>query len=713
LPDQEPQDHADEAFLPAVPDDNDLDEGVIEGEIVDSDEPAHAPAVVVLRPVVQVVQVVLVVVRHEHAKTATRHVSYVPLGVFVVGRRVWESRSAARYDRAIRAAESTGNHQAALEWDQRRAEFVKARHERRMQRVQSRIAVARALPWIALSFLVVPVALGVLLAIAQRRAGALVEPVEIVARVTGDVFAAVAVAWGPLVLAAPWIAVAVLWYAGKNAAATAGPAWLRTAADADMDISIDETTVARALEALRIPQVREHIKAGLPLQYIVTCRVDGRGTHFVIRLPTGVTAEKIARRRADVATGLYRSAKEVWLTTGDEAGILDGWVADKGALAEGAGPYPLLDEGFTDVFKGLPFGKTLRGDPIRIPVIGRNTICGGMPEQGKSSAARVVACGYTLDITTEVRIFVPDTNFDFEVFRPRCSRYIMGAEDEHIEGILAELEDLKDELQRRGQLLVDCEQPEVTAQVAATVPGLHPLFWLLEEAHVAIQHRKYGKDIGLLLSENVKLDRKRAVHMKVSTQAPTKDSMPRDVTRNCSNGIAFAVGDHVANDALLGQGAYRGGHRATDLIPGTDRGTALCKGFSGQRSEIVQVYFVDVKGDHDQVTPIIKRSLAAMSAEGRAVPGTGQAPRPIVSRDLLADLAEVLHGAAGRVKVADIPARLRKLAPSWGPYREMNGADLKKLLDAEQVRTTNTSNVRELDPADLRHAIGEREMDNA
>jgi hypothetical protein len=34
--------------------------------------------------------------------------------------------------------------------------------------------------------------------------------------------------------------------------------------------------------------------------------------------------------------------------------------------------------------------------------------------------------------------------------------------------------------------------------------------------------------------------------------------MPRDVTRNCSNGIAFAVGDHVANDALLGQGAYRG-----------------------------------------------------------------------------------------------------------------------------------------------------------
>ena len=42
----------------------------------------------------------------------------------------------------------------------------------------------------------------------------------------------------------------------------------------------------------------------------------------------------------------------MWPTTGSEAGILDLWIADKGALAEGAGPYPLLDEGLVDVFKG-------------------------------------------------------------------------------------------------------------------------------------------------------------------------------------------------------------------------------------------------------------------------------------------------------------------------------------------------------------------------
>jgi S-DNA-T family DNA segregation ATPase FtsK/SpoIIIE len=368
-----------------------------------------------------------------------------------------------------------------------------------------------------------------------------------------------------------------------------------------------------------------------------------------------------------------------------------------------------MGDRFTDVFKGLPFGKTLRGDPIRIPVIGRNTICGGMPEQGKSSAARVVACGYALDITTEVRIYIPDTNFDFEVMRPRCSRYIMGAEDEHIEAIQGELEDLKDELQVRGQLLVDHEQPEVTRHLAAAGIGLHPMLVLLEEAHVAIQHKKHGNDISGLLCDIVKLDRKRGVHLLVSTQAPTKDSMPRDVTRNCSNGIAFAVGDHVANDALLGQGAYRGGHRATDLIPGTDRGTALCKGFSGQRSEVVQVYFLSVARGNDQVTPLMDRALEEMARQGRPVPGTGRTRVAVETRDLLDDLDAVIGGE--RVKLPDLAVRLRELAPAWGPYRKLTGVRLKELLGDEGVRVLTTDGYLHLDPADLRAALARRGED--
>jgi S-DNA-T family DNA segregation ATPase FtsK/SpoIIIE len=226
---------------------------------------------------------------------------------------------------------------------------------------------------------------------------------------------------------------------------------------------------------------------------------------------------------------------------------------------------------------------------------------------------------------------------------------------------------------------------------------------LLEEAHVAIQHKKHGKDISALLCDIVKLDRKRGIHLMVSTQAPTKDSMPRDVTRNCSNGIAFAVGDHVANDALLGQGAYAGGHRATELIPGTDRGTALVKGFSGQRSEIVQVHFLPVARGNDQVTPLIDRSLDEMARQGLAVPGSGSRPRAIESRDLLGDLDEVLGHE--RVKLRDAAGLLRALAPAWGPYQAMTAKQLGQDLAARGVRTVNSSGTPYLDPADLRGTI--------
>jgi DNA segregation ATPase FtsK/SpoIIIE, S-DNA-T family len=668
------------------------DEEVIEGTVVPREAAAGLPVIATVRAVVT----------HRHTKTVGRHLWYIPLGGVIVGKRVYEAATPAIYRKQIRAAVAVGDQEMALKWAEAAEKFRIERHKRRMERKEMLLKYLQALPFILTGLLATPVIIGILLAIAEKRPAAIVEPIEIISRIVLIISVIISIAYGPFFIILPWAVMAILWHVGRTAVDTTGPAWLRTTGDVDQDITIDETTVARALEALRIPQIRDYMKAGLPLQYITTCRTDGRGTHFVIRLPTGVTAEKIARRRADVATGLYRSAKEVWLSTGDEAGILDGWVADKGALAEGAGPYPLFESGFTDVFKGLPFGKTLRGDLMRITTIGRNTIAGGMPEQGKSTSARVVAVGYTLDIRTEVRIFVPDTNFDFEAFKPRASRYIMGAEDEYIEGILAELEDLKDELQRRGQLLVDCEQQEVTARVATEIPGLHPMFWLLEEAHVAIQHRKHGKDIAQLLCENVKLDRKRGVHMFVSTQAPTKDSMPRDVTRNCSNGIAFAVGDHVANDALLGQGAYRGGHRATDLIPGTDRGTALCKGFNGQRSEIVQVHRMDVESGNDQVTPLVRRALAALAADGRPVPGSGRGAVPLKSRDLLADVAEVLRGTSGRVKIADIPARLRKLAGvGYAPYKNLTGVELREALEDADIRVITTGNVPQLDPDDL------------
>jgi S-DNA-T family DNA segregation ATPase FtsK/SpoIIIE len=284
----------------------------------------------------------------------------------------------------------------------------------------------------------------------------------------------------------------------------------------------------------------------------------------------------------------------------------------------------------------------------------------------------------------------------------------MGAEDEKIEEIRDHLGELHAEVQRRGELLIKHETPAVTRELANRNIGLHPLLCLLEEAHVAIQHPQHGKGISKLLVDIVRLGRKRGIHLIVSTQAPTKDSMPRDVTRNCSNGIAFAVGDHVANDALLGQGAYSGGHRATELIPGTDKGTAVVKGFTGERSDIVQTYFLDVAKTNDQVTPIIARAMAAVAERGKGLPGArhGEHPR-IETRDLLADLGEVL--GTDPVHAADVPALLRDLVPDWSPYQSLTGKALREwLADRYGVKVPSTNRKYPLDPATIRDALAKR-----
>jgi S-DNA-T family DNA segregation ATPase FtsK/SpoIIIE len=673
---------------------------VVEGVVVD-ETPRPAP--------LRVVHAVVVVVRHEHTKTAGRHLGYIGAGVAIAARRVWDERTTARYGRMLRAAELTGNHEAALDWDERQAEFRRDRHQRRMDFLEFPLKVLIMLPKLALGMFAILAGLGVLLGIATGHAAEIAAPIRAVADVILWTWIAVSVTWELVIALAVMLGLAALWHTGR----TSGSAlpWMRTSADPDSDVTIDERTITQALDAMRIPQIRDYIKQGLPLQFLTPCRQEGRGTYAEIRLPKGVTAEKIARRRADFAAGLYRLPKEVWPSTGSEAAMLKVWIADKGALEEGAGPYPLLDDGYADFFRPVPFGRTLRGDPIGAPLAERNTIAGGMPGQGKSSAARIIMAGAALDPTAELRIWVPDTNFDFEAFKPRCSRYVMGAEDEFIEQIRDDLLELRAEVQTRGQLLIDHEVPAVTRELASAGVGLHPLVCLLEEAHVAITHPKYGKEISQLLIDIVKLGRKRGIHLIVSTQAPTKDSMPRDVTRNCSNGIAFAVGDHVANDALLGQGAYAAGHRATELIPGTDRGTCLVKGFSGERSEMVQAYFLsaDKGSGNDQVTPIIDRSLAELARRGRAVPGTDTVRRAIETRDLLADLGEVL--GSERVKLADLPALLRDHAPGWGPYRNMTRLQLRDQLEDKGVRVTNTGNVMRLDPADLRAVLARRESE--
>ncbi|TDW65621.1 cell division protein FtsK [Kribbella pratensis] len=640
------------------------------------------------------------------SKTAARYAYTVVKGGESFTKRAWDASTMGVYRRQIKAAEAAGDREALKEWTAAKEAATERRHRRLMD--------APKLAWGVLK-----VAVGATLA-----TPVIVFVIAVFAKLTGSgsftgvwggffaligfVIAVGGVLWTLLTFALPVLFVIALFREGKRAAEP--PAWMVTTADAEWDSAIDESTIAQALDSLRIPNITRYLKQGYKLQFITPARQQGRGTHAVIRLPGGVPAAEISKRRVALATSLHRAGSEVWPNTGDEAGILDLWVADKGALANGPGVYPLLTEGLVDVFKGVPAGKTLRGDDLREPVMGRNSIVGGAPEQGKSSASRTFMAGCALDPTVEMRIWVPDQNFDFERFKRRCSRYVMGADDDSIRQIRDDLKEMYDELQRRGDLLVAYETEQVTRELADKNIGLHPLVALLEEAHVAFQHDEYGEEIAKYAVAIVKLGRKRGMHLRTSTQAPTATSLPKDITRNCTNNVAFYVQDYVANDGLLGQGAYKQGVRATDLIPGENRGTSIVKGFTAAKFETLQWYFLSGAEGNDQITPIIERALAAISKRNLPTPDARRRPE-LESRDLLADLDQVLGDDP--VRIADVPALLKRLAPTWTPYQSLTGKALREQLAAGYgIKVASTGNRYPLDPATVRDAIVRRDRDS-
>ena len=83
----------------------------------------------------------------------------------------------------MRAAEATGNHEAALEWDNRHAAFRKDRHQRRVDMIELPLQVLLAVPKIALGLFLVLAVIGMFLGIATKNIAEVAVPFEVVARI--------------------------------------------------------------------------------------------------------------------------------------------------------------------------------------------------------------------------------------------------------------------------------------------------------------------------------------------------------------------------------------------------------------------------------------------------------------------------------------------------------------------------------------------------
>lgn len=536
------------------------------------------------------------------------------------------------------------------------------------------------------------------------------------------VYATADAMWTVLTTAVPLAAMAVpvVWlvaaaFEGRDRAPGAG--WLIRPDRDDADSWVDERMISRALAHLGIAPLNQFFKDAGELVYTVPARKDGDGTFAQVRLPLGVTADMVAGQRGKLAANLGRSGLETWPTKGDEDGVLDLWVADKGTLSGGAGSWPLLDEtgsgtgpdGRVDVFEGVPFGLSQRGLIVNAPLVGASWLIGGRPGQGKSSALRTLMLGAALDPTAELWVFVLGESPDFDPFAPRLTRYRMGMDDGVAEAACDALAALVSEMEERGKVLgaQPGRPPKVSRRLADQRGlGLHPLVCAIDECHELFQHPRFGKRAAELAVRVVKRGRKYGVILLFATQSPTKDSIPKEITRNVTCAAAFSVADHVANDGLLGSGRYAAGIRATELRAHTDRGTCVTVGVTDATFELIRSFYITLEDGTDEVTPVIARAMRIIGQDGRALPSAERLALEVAPPDHLAAIADVMRGER-RVRTQVVLTRLAALNPTV--YEGWTTTDLRDVLADDRITVRKSGGVKVIRAEDVTAALARRD----
>ncbi|MET9056746.1 ATP-binding protein [Streptomyces antibioticus] len=654
-------------------------------------------------------------VTHDNTKTAARAVArhglYVVGGARIVGRRTWDGKTAARYERFMRAAEAAGNMDAAMEWEERAQRYRDARHRRRMDLLHSPLDAAKGLAVGTGTGIGSLVALGVVMAIATKDVTDVVTPLMAVVKFINLLIWIVSVVWGPLVSLGPFLALLALWAVGSKQQAApqwAMPAHVRNGEGEPITPSI----VVKALRDLGVPALRNAIKdmgdAGASMLSPIV--IAGCGVEVDVTLPSGVSTVEVQQRRRKLAENLSRHEHEVFITIPQAARTVRLWVADSGALDEPIGPSPLVtDDTMTaDYAKGrAPWGQDLRGDAAALSLYQRHLLITGLSNQGKTAALRSLALWASLDRRVEFRIADLKGAGDWAMFDGLATVLIQGPTDEHVIEATEMVEGLVEEMNRR-----------IAARQADPSMVFEPLIGIVDEAQVAFMcpavdddKRPYGGSKAtsryfMAVRKVHNQGRVVDVLMYEGTQDPTDQNLPKLVREGAHTRASLALGTEAQAVMALGEKAVNGGAAPHLLRQGLDKGTLVVASDGieipkGQSSITVRTHFI---GDDDA------KAITARAKALRAGVTTLHAVKRDEERDPLADIAAVL-GDEKRVFTQDVIKRLALL--NEDAYGRWSFGDLTRVLDAAGIEPKKSHGRMVVRAEDVTRALADRDTDGS
>jgi S-DNA-T family DNA segregation ATPase FtsK/SpoIIIE len=480
------------------------------------------------------------------------------------------------------------------------------------------------------------------------------------------------------------------WWAQLAAAAVGLPSLARAGRPADKPIT-DRTSdgprftrlsaemVRAALVAIGAAKLPEDLKFPKP-----GVHRDGPGWLARVNLPPGSVAVDVLEKRANLSSALRLPIDQVWPSTGpDHEGQLDLWVGYLPASRMGRPKWSLASPSArTSVFEAYEFAFDQRLRPVKTILFERNFLVGGVPGSGKSYGARTLAYIAALDPICELKIAEFKGTADFGDFAPLCSSYVCGIDDASLEAGADIIAWGLAEAERRGRRIRAArergEAPEgkVTPELAARPgSGLHPVVIVIDEAHELLVNKEVAADLERL----IKRGRALGIIIVLATQIPDRSAVPPAITRCVTVRWCMAVQDQVANDMILGTGAYKRGLTATAYRPGEDAGCGIVIGIS--HSGPIRSHYPDV--------PTAKAMIArAATLRGHRSVGA-DAEDQVETRDVVADVLAMFAPGERGMHWQIIAARLADQLPD--AYEDVTPDAISAWVRARGVESTNVN----------------------